>query len=82
MAFNSEVGGQEAIAVRLTGSTVTDIVDASNEAIDVMWVSFGEHAGTTPNLTLELYDVANTTSYYLSADGYCWKAKAMTALRP
>ncbi len=79
MSFNTDVAGLEPIAVRLTGSTVTDIVDATTDAWDIPWAAFGEHAGTTPNLTVELYDVANTTSYYLSADGYCWNAKALTA---
>lgn len=77
MSFNTDVGGQEQIAVRLTGNSVTDIVDASGEAWYVPWVVFGEHAGTTPNLTLELYD--GSVTYYLSADGYCWNAKALTA---
>lgn len=77
MAFNTEVGGQEIISVRLTNGNVTDIVDATDEAWDIMWVAFGEHAGTTPNLTISLYDGTNT--YYLSTDGYCWNAKALTA---
>ena len=81
MSFNTDVGGQEQIAVRLTGSSVTDIVDASTEAWYIPWVAFGEVGGTTPALTLELRDTVNSVTYYLSADGYCWVAKAMTALQ-
>ena len=78
MSFNTDVDGQEPIAVRLTNNSVTTIVDGTIVGgWNVSWVAFGEVGGTTPALTLELYD--GTTSHYLSADGYCWVGKALTA---
>lgn len=78
-AFQTPIGGLEEIAVKLTGSTVTDIVDGSNEAWYVPWVQANENASGTPALTLELSD--GTTSYYQGASGFTWKAKALTALQ-
>lgn len=81
MSFQTEVKGLEAIAVKVTSTTVKDIVDGSNFAYDVPLLSFGEVGNTTANWTLELYDVANTTSYYLVTGGFCWVAKGVTALQ-
>lgn len=77
MSFNTTLSGPEAIAVRLTNGDWTSVVDASEEAKYVSWVAFGEHSGATPNLTVSLYD--GTSDHYMSADGYCWNAKALTA---
>lgn len=49
---------------RLTGSSVTTIFTATGST----WIKSivcAERSGATPTLTLEIYDVANTTSYYL-----------------
>lgn len=48
---------------------------------NIVWLRCNEYAGGTPNLTVEIYDVANTTSYYLGSGSFTWKAKAMTALQ-
>jgi len=66
------------IAVRVTGNTVTTVVDASNQSITVPWFQVNEHAGSTPNLTVDLYD--GTNAVYVGDDGgTTWNAKAVTA---
>jgi len=77
MSFNTTLSGPEAVAVRMTSSAWTTIVDATDEAKHVSWVSFGEHAGTGVNLTVSLYD--GTNDHYLCADGYCWNVRALDA---
>lgn len=79
MSFTSEVRGLEEIAVRITGNTVVDIVDATDNTYDVPLLSFGETGNTTANWTISLYD--GTNSYYLVAGGFCWNAKGVTALQ-
>lgn len=74
--FHTNAGGWEPIAVKISNSTVTDIVDGTAEAWQISWLSVGENNNSTPNVTVELYD--GTTSIYLVADGYCWNAQAMT----
>lgn len=76
-SFQSSFAGAQEIAVKITNSTVTDIVDGSDGGWNIPWMSVGCNSAATPNLTVELYDVANTTSYYLSADGYCWNVRAI-----
>lgn len=78
--FQAQVGGLEEIAVKVTSNVApVDIVDGSDEAWYVPWVQINENAAGTPSLTLELYDVATTTVYYLGAAGVVYKAKALTA---
>lgn len=66
----------------VTGSSATDIVDATSTGINatvmVHRMEINEHAGSTPNLTVDLYDGSNTR--YLGDDaGSTWNAKAVTA---
>ncbi len=49
---------------RLTGSTVTPIFTAPGTT-RISSIVAAERSGATPTLTVEVYDVANTTSYYL-----------------
>lgn len=65
------------IAVKVTSNSVTDIIDAAASAVLVPWLQVNENAGSTPNLTVEIYN--STTSYYLGASGSTWVAKAVTA---
>lgn len=76
-SFQSSFAGAQEIAVKIANSTVTDIVDGSDGGWNIPWMSVGCSHAATPNVTVELYDVANTTSFYLVADGYCWNARAM-----
>lgn len=48
---------------------------------NVVWLRCNEYAGGTPSLTVEIYDVTNTISYYCGSNGFTWKAKALTALQ-
>lgn len=77
--FQNDVGLAEEIAVKITANTATTIVDGTNNAWLVPWVQVNENAGGTHNLTLDLYDVANTTSYCLGAANLTWKAHAVSA---
>lgn len=66
------------IVVRVTSSTVTTIADATNQQVTVPWFEVNQTDGSTPNLTVDLYDGTNTT--YVGDDlGSAWNAKAMTA---
>lgn len=65
------------IATKVTSSTAKDIVDASESAVLVPWLQVNENAGSTPNLTVEVYD--GSTSIYLGSGGSTWVAKAVTA---
>lgn len=66
------------VNVRVTGNTVTTIVDGSNEVYFVPWFQVNEHNGGTHNLTVDLYDATN--AYYLGDDnGATWNVKAVTA---
>lgn len=75
--FQNDVGMAEEIAVKITGSTATTIVDGSLNAWLVPWVQVNENAGGTQTLTVDLYD--GTTSYCLGAANAVWKAKTVTA---
>jgi len=72
MSFNINGGSVVTARVKLTGSTATTIFTAKARTT-VLSVTATETGGATPNLTLEIYDVTNTTSYYLR------KAVAMVA---
>lgn len=67
---------------KITGSTVTTIFTAKGSTT-LRSLEVTENNGSTPNLTVEIYDVANTTSYYptgISGTTYsAWKAKAVSA---
>jgi len=70
------------INTKITGSTVVTIVDGTNEVVLVPWFQVNETAGSTPNLTVDLYDVLNTTSYVLgdsSEASKSWNVTAVTA---
>jgi hypothetical protein len=75
--FSFEGGAGDPILIKITANTVTDIIDATTEAVRIPWFAVGENNGGTPNLTVEIYDA--TLSYYLPSGGFIWKAKAMTA---
>lgn len=61
---------------KLTGNTATAIYTASEGSTLIRSIIACETNGATPTLTLEVYDVANTTSYYLR------KALALSAGTP
>ena len=72
----------EEIAVKVTSSSATTIVSGVAAPVDpaawlVAKLQVNENNGSTPNLTVDLYD--GTTSYYLGAGGSTWVAKAVTA---
>ena len=75
--FQLQIGGVEEVAVRLSGSSATTIVDGTDSAWYVPWMQANENNGSTPSLTLDLYD--GTTAYYQGSGGAVWRAKAMTA---
>jgi hypothetical protein len=72
MSINYEGGAAGIRQKKLTTTSVTDIVAETNKCI-VKKVYACEIAGGVSAFTLEIYDVANTTSYYLMS------AKPMTA---
>lgn len=61
-----------------TSPTIIPPTDQTGQ-YNLVWFRCNEYAGGTANLTVELYDVANTTSYYLGSGGFTWNAKALTA---
>lgn len=78
------VGGPaNAIQEKLTSSTAKVIIDTtgatSGGSIQVARFEVNENAGSTPNLTVEVYNTLTSTSYYLGSGGVTWKAKAVTA---
>lgn len=77
--FQQQISGVEEIATKVTANTATTIVDGTDQAWLVPWLQVNENAGSTPNLTVDLYDVANTTAYYLGSGGSTWVALAVTA---
>lgn len=49
---------------------------------NVVWLRCNEYAGSAVNnLTVEVYDVAGTVSYYLGTNSFTWNAKTLTALQ-
>jgi hypothetical protein len=73
------IGTIETFAAKVTASTATVVVDATEGVWLVGKMQVNENSGATPNLTVDLYDVANTTAYYQGAGGSTWVAKAVTA---
>ena len=64
---------------KITGNSATTIFTAKG-ATNIRSLVVSENAGATPNLTVEIYDVANTTSYYPGGTtATTWKAKAVSA---
>lgn len=66
------------INVPITASTATTIVDAANSAQLVVWFEVNENNGSTPNLTVDIYDGTNTR-YLASDDGATFVARAVAA---
>jgi hypothetical protein len=79
--FNVDAGRLVPIAAKIASGTVTTIVDTTDATkggqVAIPWFQVNENAGSTPSLTVELFD--GTTSYYLGTGGVEWRAKAMTA---
>lgn len=75
--FQTNAAGWEPIAVKIANSTVTDIVDGTDYAWNIAWLSVGVTSTGTPAITVELYD--GTTSTYLVASSLCWNAATATA---
>lgn len=66
------------IKVRVTANTATTIVSAAGNTIFVPWFQVNENAGSTPNLTVDIYD--GTNAVYVGSDGgVTWNAKAVAA---
>jgi len=67
------------VAVRVTGNTATTIVDGTNEAFFVPWFEVNENNGSTPALTVDLYD--GTNPHYLGHDEgtVVWNARTVVA---
>jgi hypothetical protein len=72
-AFQLIGGAADKIRQKLTTTAATVVAGSATLQTAVVWFQCTEMAGGTPNLTIEVYDAATTTSYYLR------NAKAMTA---
>jgi hypothetical protein len=70
-AFQIPGGIPKPIAVKITGTSATDIAGSDTARSRVAWFQCAEIAGSTPDLTVEVYD--GSTSFFLR------KAVAMTA---
>lgn len=79
--YQVQAGATEEITLKLTTSTVTTVVEGSDTdgAWYVPWLQCNENAGGTPSLTLDLYDIANTTAYLIGAGGVTYNVKALIA---
>lgn len=49
---------------KITGNTATAVFTATKRTV-ITGISITENAGSTPNLTVDRYDTANTTAYFL-----------------
>lgn len=49
---------------KITGNTATAVYTATKRTV-ITGLSITENAGSTPNLTVDRYDTANTTAYYM-----------------
>lgn len=58
---------------KLTGNTATTVLPGVKQTVTILSVECTETNGGTPNLTIDVYDTANTTAYYKK------NAQAMTA---
>jgi len=80
--FTFPGGSANFIKQNISGTSATQIVlGQGNGQFNVVWFRCNEYAGLTPDLTVEIYDIANAVSYYLGSASFTWKAKAMTALQ-
>jgi len=75
--FNLPIGSVQEIAKKITGSSATTIVGGTDDAWYVPWLAVGENNGSTPNLTVDIYD--GSTAYYQVAASTLWVAKVVTA---
>ena len=78
--FQAPIGGLEEFALVISNSDITTIVDgdgAGDGAWYVPWFQVNENAGSTPSVTVDLYD--GTTAYLLGTGGAVYKTKALTA---
>lgn len=66
------------IVKRITGNTVTTVLDATNNTLFVPWFQVNEVAGGTQNLTVDVYDGTNAL-YQGDDNGATWVTKAVTA---
>ena len=64
MTYNIDVGTLSTTPTLITTTTVTDVYHAKKSTTILSVVAANYDAGSV-NYTLELYDTANTTSYYL-----------------
>lgn len=74
-------GQSSGIATKITGSAPVVIIDGTKGQASVAWMRVNENSGATPNLTVELYNVATGVSIYQgdSVVNATWVAKAVTA---
>lgn len=83
--FQFPGGSSNLVRQIITGTSPTIITFGQSGTgqgqFNIVWLRCNEYAGGTPALTVEVYDVANTTSHYLGSNGSTWKAKALTALQ-
>lgn len=76
--FVFEGGSAEEINIKVTANTAKVIVDATVEGPKrVSWFDVSENNGSTPTVTVEIWD--GTTSFYLGSGSFTWVAKAVTA---
>lgn len=65
---------------RVTTNTATTILDATTGQQNMVSMYVTENAGSTPNLTVELFDTVNSISYLLpDTSKIVWNASAVTA---
>ena len=76
--FQFDAQGAIEINGAVTANTVTTIVDATDSAIFVAWFEVNENNGSTPNLTVDIYDGTNTR-YLGDDDGVSFVAVAVAA---
>lgn len=66
------------INVPVTDNSATTIVDAADSVQLVAWFEVNENNGSTPNLTVDIYDGSNAR-YLASDDGATFVARAVAA---
>jgi hypothetical protein len=57
-------GALDTVDFKITGNTATAVFTATKRTVITSLV-ITENAGSTPNLTVDRYDTANTTAYFL-----------------
>lgn len=57
-------GAMDSLDFKITGNTAVAVFTATKRTVITSLV-ITENAGSTPNLTVDRYDVAHTTAYYL-----------------